>query len=240
VSPDRYQIEVDGIGVEVVRKSVKNVRLSVYPPDGRVRVAVPLRIGDDAVRLAVVKHLGWIRRKQVELAQRPRTPKLQMVTGESHYFEGRPYLLNVREGGGKGGVRLVGDTMLDLCVPPGCDRDARNEVLQGWYRQQLRAQVPSLLSKWEPRVGKKVAEVRIRRMKTRWGTCNIQAARVWLNLELIKKPVACLEYVLVHEMVHLHVRLHNRRFHAWMDRLMPTWRVHRDELNRAPLADEQW
>jgi predicted metal-dependent hydrolase len=123
---------------------------------------------------------------------------------------------------------------------PGAHRDQRDSVLQTWYRRELRQLLPPLLQKWEPRLGKAVAEVRVRRMKTRWGSCNANAGRIWLNLELIKKPVACLEYVLVHEMVHLHERHHNDRFLEWMDRLLPQWRVRRDELNRAPLAHEEW
>ena len=240
MSTDRHHIEVAGIGVEVVRKDIKNLHVGVHPPAGRVRVAAPLRLDDEAIRLAVVSHLGWIRRKQKEFEGQDRQSHREMVTGESHYFQGRRYRLNVKECSGTRGVRLVGQTTLELRVPPGCNRDQRDAVLQRWYRRQLRALLPPLLAKWEPRTGRTVAEVRIKRMKTRWGSCNAAAGRIWLNLELIKKPVACLEYVLVHEMVHLLERHHTERFQECMERLMPTWRLHRDALNRAPLAHEEW
>jgi predicted metal-dependent hydrolase len=192
------------------------------------------------VRLAVVSRLGWIRRKQSEFAKQNRQSQREMVTGESHYFQGHRYLLDVKECGGAPRVRLVGRATIELRVPPGCNRDQRDAVLQRWYRRQLRWLLPPLLAKWEPMVGRSVAEVRIKRMKTRWGSCNADARRIWLNLELIKKPVACLEYVLVHEMVHLHERHHTERFQEWVERLMPKWRLYRDELNRAPLAHEEW
>jgi predicted metal-dependent hydrolase len=163
-----------------------------------------------------------------------------MVSGESHYFLGRRHLLDVIETDGVSAVRLAGNSTLQLRVPSGADRDQRDAVLQRWYRRRLRALVPSLLAKWEPRVGKTVREVRIKKMKTRWGSCNADAQRIWLNLELIKKPATCLEYVLVHEMVHLLERHHTERFGELIERLMPTWRLYRDELNRAPLAHEEW
>ncbi len=240
MSTDRQHIDVGGIAVEVVRKEIRNLHIGVYPPSGRVRVAVPLRLDDEAVRLAVVSRLGWIRRKQKEFAKQDRQSQREMVTGESHYFQGRRYLLEVLECAGRPGVRLASNTTMELRVPPTFDRDQRDAVLQRWYRRQLRDLLPPLLAKWEPRVGETVADVRIRRMKTRWGSCNSAARRIWLNLELIRKPVTCLEYVLVHEMVHLCERRHTDRFQERMETLMPTWRTHRDELNRAPLAHEEW
>lgn len=240
MSTDRHEIQIAGMAVEVVRKDIKHVHVGVYPPAGRVRVAAPLRFDDEAVRLAVVSRLGWIRRKQKGFAGQDRQSQREIVTGESHYFQGRRYLLAVNECDGAPKVRLVGNASLELRVPPGFDPAQRDAVLQRWYRRQLRALLPALLAKWEPRIGKPVSEVRIKKMKTRWGSCNASARRVWLNLELIKKPVGCLEYVLVHELVHLHERHHNDRFLEWMDSLLPAWRVHRDELNRAPLAHEEW
>lgn len=240
MSTDRHRIEVGGTPVEVVRKDIKNLHVGVYPPLGRVRVAAPLGVDDDAVRLAVVTRLGWIRRRQKEFADQDRQSHREMVSGESHYFKGRRYLLDVRPTPGRRSVRIVNNRTMELCVMPDSSREEREAVLQHWYRRELRAMVGPLLVKWEPKVGKPVAEVRIKRMKTRWGSCNVDARRIWLNLELIKKPAGCLEYVLVHEMVHLHERHHTERFQAWMDELMPTWRTQRDELNRAPLAHEDW
>jgi predicted metal-dependent hydrolase len=240
VSTERRAVQIAGLTVEVVRKEIKHLHVGVYPPAGRVRVAAPLRLDTEAVRLAVLSRLAWIRSKQKEFAGQDRQSRRENVTGESHYFQGRRYLLAVTIGDGAPEVRLVGNARLELRVPPGFDQAQRDTVLQRWYRRQLSALLPPLLAKWEPRIGKPVSEVRIRKMKTRWGSCNASAGRIWLNLELIKKPVGCLEYVLVHELVHLHERHHNRHFLEWMDRLLPQWRAHRDELNRAPLAHEEW
>ena len=224
--------------MEVVRKDIKNLHLAVYPPNGRVRVAVPLRLGDEAVRLAVVSRLGWIRRHQNRFERQERQSEREMVTGESHYIQGQRYRLDVIEHDGPPAVSLPNNTTLKLRVRPGTDRDKREAVLHRWYRQLLREQIPPLIAKWEPEIGVTVAEWRIKRMRTRWGTCNIEARRIWLNLELAKKPASCLEYILVHEMVHLLERHHNDRFKELMDRLMPRWRQYRDELNRSPLGHE--
>lgn len=240
MSTDRHEMQIAGLAVEVVRRDIKHLHLGVYPPAGRVRVAAPLRLDDEAVRLAVVSRLAWIRSKQKGFLEQARQSQREMVSGESHYFQGRRYLLAVKEGDGAPHVRLVGRSKLELRVPPGFDRAQREAVLERWQRRQLKLLIPPLLARWEPRIGKAVCEVRIRKMKTRWGSCNPAARRIWLNLELVKKPPACLEYVLVHELVHLHERHHNERFHEWMNTLLPGWRVCRDELNRAPLAHEDW
>jgi predicted metal-dependent hydrolase len=231
---------VGGIAVEVVRKEIKNLHVGVYPPLGHVRVAAPLRLDDEVIRLAIASRLGWIRRKQGDFKHQDRQSQREMVTGESHYFAGRRYLLDVVECAGPPSVLLANNTTMRLQVRPGSDRDARDKVLQRWYRKNLREQIPGLVAKWEPRVGRTVADVRIKRMKTRWGSCTTKARRIWLNLELAKKPAACLEYILVHEFVHLLERHHTSRFHEFMDTLMPSWQVHRDELNRAPLVHEKW
>ena len=163
-----------------------------------------------------------------------------MVTGESHYVQGRRYRLNVIEDDGGPSVRLRPNARLELRIRPGNGLKYRENLLNEWYRQLLRAQVAELVAKWEPIVGVKVAEWGIRRMKTRWGSCNARARRLWLNLELAKKPHACLELIVVHEMVHLLERHHNERFAEQMDRLLPQWRTTRNLLNRSPLSHEQW
>ena len=235
-------IQISDIEIEVIRKDIKHLHLAVYPPEGRVRVSVPARLDDDAVRLAVVARLGWIRRQQTKFAGQARQSQREMVTGESHFVQGRRYRLDVVEiqQWGRPGVSRPNNDTLVLHVRPGADREARERVLLHWYRQELREQIPLLIAKWEPTIGVEVAEWRIKRMKTRWGSCNSAARRIWLNLELAKKPAACLEYVVVHEMVHLLERRHNDRFRSYMDRFLPQWRLHRDELNRAPLAHEDW
>ena len=234
------QIEVSGIPVEVVRKDIKNLHLAVYPPHGRVRIAVPTRVNNEAVRLAVISRLGWIRKRQEALQRQARQSRREMVTGESHFVQGRRYRLDVIEYDGPPSVVIRNSKTLELRVGPSTDTLKRSEALQVWYRRLLREQIPDLLAKWEPVVGVEVAFCRIKTMKTKWGSCNADARRIWLNLELSKKPHMCLEYILVHEMVHLLERHHNDRFRELMDRFMPQWRLHREELNRAPLAHEEW
>jgi hypothetical protein len=240
VTTRRRRIEVRGIPVEVVRKDIKNLHLGVYPPHGRVRVAAPLRLNDDAVRLAVISRLGWIHRQRANFAEQDRQSQREIVAGESHYYQGRRYRLDVIERHGSPSVGLPNNKTIELRVRCGTDRDTREGVLQQWYRRRLREQLPPLLAKWEPTIGVKVSDVRIKRMKTRWGSCNTDARRIWLNLELAKKPASCLEYILVHEMVHIFERHHNERFRDLLDTLMPAWRHCREELNRAPLAHEDW
>ena len=228
------RIHVCGLSVEVVRKNIKNLYVGVYPPNGWVRVSAPLRLDDEAVHRAVFSRLGWIRRKQAEIGRRVLQPRREFITGESHFFEGRRYRLEVIEHTGPAAVRLSGEATLAIFVRPGADRAKRESVLDRWYRRQLRGRLPALLAKWEPQVGERVAEVRIRKMRTLWGSCNVVARRIWLNLELVKRPAPYLEYVLVHEMVHLIERRHNERFWSLMDGFLPQWRRHKQELDRAP------
>jgi predicted metal-dependent hydrolase len=231
---------VRGTRIEVVRKDIKNLHVGVYPPNGRVRVAAPRHLDDSAVRLAVVTRMGWIRRQQAGFERQERQSQRDFVTGESHYFEGRRYRLSVVETAGPPEVELVGSRTLKMRIRPKTGRARREAILNAWYKDRLRNQFPALLAKWEPRVGVQVAELRIKRMKTRWGTCNAGARRIWLNLELAKKPLVCLEYIFVHEMVHFLERHHNEAFRTLMNRLLPTWQQCRKELNRAPLSHEDW
>ena len=240
MSTDRARIEIRGIEVEIVRKDIKHLHLGVYPPEGRVRVAAPLRLDNDAVRLAVISRLAWIRRKRAEFEGQDRQSRREFVTGESHYFEGRRYRLDVVESTGSTGIRLRDNAWMEMRVRPGTGRDAREAMLYHWYRARLRERIPEMIAKWEPRIGVKVAEWRIRRMKTRWGTCNPEAGRIWLNSELAKKPVSCLEYVVVHEMIHLLERGHNDRFRGTLNRVMPGWQTRLGDLNRGYLAAEGW
>lgn len=233
-------IEVSGIPVEVRRKAIKNLHIGVYPPNGTVRVSAPVHLDDESVRLAIVSRLSWIHRQQRSFVRQTRESAREMVTGESHYFGGARYRLDVVEHPGRQGVSVVDKRTLQLQVRPGADHLARQRVLERWYREQLKVQVPDLVSLWAPVMGVRVNECRIKRMRTLWGSCNIQAERVWLNLELAKKPLRCLEYVLLHEMVHLLERRHNERFRGFMDQFMPDWRLRKDELNGAPLAHESW
>ncbi len=240
MSIDTHQITVGGVRVSVVRKAIKNLHLGVYPPDGRVRVAAPLAVNDEAVRSAVTEKLGWIKRRREAFKSQPRQSKREMVSGESHYFLGQRYRLRVIPQKGPGKVTLNGNAYLDLCVRSDTTADQRETVLRRWHREQLRELIPPLIEKWQPMLGVEVASWGIKRMKTKWGSCNMEASRIWLNLELAKKPVQCLEYVIVHEMVHLRERHHNDRFIELMDKTLPSWQLQRDELNSHPLAHELW
>jgi len=239
MSTKTHRIIVSDIPVDVVRKKIKNLHLAVYPPEGRVRVAAPLRVNDEAVRLAVISRLGWIRKQQAKFLGQERQSEREYLSGESHYFQGRRYRLTVVYHDAPPRV-TVGVGGMQLHVRTGSDRDQRELVLQEWYRQQLKKQIPDLLTKWEGIIGVRTAAWGVKRMKTKWGTCNIAARRIWLNLELAKKPVRCLEYLIVHELVHLLERLHNDRFKGLMDQFLPQWRVYREELNHTPLGHEEW
>lgn len=239
MNTDRHHITVSGLQVEVVRKAIKNLHLGVYPPEGRVRVAAPLTVSDAAVRLAVIGKLGWIKRQKAKFANQPRQSQREMVSGESQYFLGRRYRLRVIEQPGAGKVVLRNQTM-ELQVRPGTSAEQREQVVQRWYRQQLRQLLAPLLERWQPILGVAVAYCGIKKMKTKWGSCNAHARRIWLNLELAKKPVPCIEYLVVHELVHLLVRHHDDRFLTLMDQHLPQWRQQRQELNAAPLAHEIW
>jgi predicted metal-dependent hydrolase len=233
-------IQVSGIDVEVVRKDIKNLHLAVYPPDGRVRVATPIRLDDEAVRLAVASRLGWIRRQQDRLRRQVRQSQREMVNGESHYAWGRRYRLKVLEDSNMNRIAFGGGNTMTLHSRTGADRARREKTLNDWYRTELKSVIPELIAKWAPVVNVEIDDWGVKRMKTRWGSCNINARRIWLNLELAKKRPECLEYVVVHEMVHIIERLHDDQFKDLMDTLMPNWRSYRDELNRAPLAHEDW
>jgi predicted metal-dependent hydrolase len=235
-----HQITVRGITVDVVRKKIKHLHLAVYPPHGRVRIAVPLRVDDEAVRLAVISKLGWVKRQQASFEGQARQSAREYVTGESHYFQGNRYRLNVIEHDGPAHAYLRNKTTLDLFVRSGSDMAQRERVLLTWYRRELKVMIPPFVAKWEAIMGVQVAEWGVKQMKTKWGACNTQAGRIWLNLELIKKPPHCLEYVVVHEMVHLLERHHNERFTAYMDQYLPQWKLLRDELNKAPLGHATW
>ena len=240
MTTDTHQIKVSGLTVDVVRKDIKNLHLAVYPPAGRVRVAAPLRVSEEAVRLAVVSRLGWIKKQRTKFISQARQSEREYVSGESHYFQGQRYRLNVIYQNGASRVVIRNKSAIDLYVRAGSDREQRERVMLAWYRQCLKEQIPALIEKWEPVLGVQVADWRVRQMKTKWGTCNTKAGRIWLNLELAKKSAQCLEYIVVHEMVHLLERHHNDHFTELMSRFMPQWKLHREELNRSTLGHEEW
>lgn len=232
-------LTVSDIPVYVTHKAIKNLHLGVYPPDGQVRVSAPEHFSTDNIRLAVVTRLKWIKTQQQRFQQQARQTPRCMVSGESHYLWGTRYRLEVVYQSGKHQIAPKGE-FLRLTVSSGTTTENRVLVLHDYYRQQLKQRIPLLLEKWQARIGGEVTGWGIKRMKTKWGSCNITDRRIWLNLELAKKSPECLEYVLIHELAHLRERQHNARFTAVMDEHLPHWRTLRDQLNSEYLAAEAW
>ena len=234
------QITVSNISIDVIYKDIQNMHLAVYPPTGRVRIAAPLRVNDEAVRLFAISKLGWIKRHQRRFQKQERETPREYKERESHYFQGKRYLLRIKETQGAGYVVLKGKTYLDLYVKADATIEYKRSVLNEWYRSELKELIPELVEKWERKMKLEVSEWGVKQMKTKWGSCNIEAKRIWLNLELAKKPVHCLEYIIVHEMVHLLERRHNEKFMALMDHYLPNWKYLKDELNKIPVRHADW
>jgi predicted metal-dependent hydrolase len=235
-----HQISVGNISIDVVRKDIKNLHLGVYPPNGRVRIATPLKIDDESVRLFAISKMAWIKKQQLKFEAQERQSERRFVSGESHYYKGKRYLLNVIYRNAAPKVEIRNMTYIDLYVRIGSTKEQREKVLTEWYRKQLKVQVPALIDKWQKIIGIKLNDWGIKKMKTKWGTCTIASCRIWLNLELAKKPEHCLEYIIVHEMVHLIERNHTDRFIAYMNKFMPQWHLYKEELNRSMLSHEIW
>ncbi len=237
MTTDTRHLEISGMRIELVRKDIRNLHLGVYPPAGRVRVAVPLAVSDDAVRLAVIGRLGWIRRQQARFQAQPRQSPREMVRGESHYYLGRRYRLVLADTSGRQSLSLQGATRMVLHAHPGADAASRWRVLERWYRRQLHELLAPLVEHWAATIGVAPPQWRVRWMKTKWGSCNPRAPRLWFNLGLVKVPADCIEYVVVHEMLHLVDRTHGARFVELLDAKLPDWRERRARLNALPLAE---
>ena len=233
------QIHLGDLAVDVVRKDIKNVHLSVHPPTGRVTIAAPSRMTLDTIRVFAISKLAWIRQQQRKLQEQERETPREFLPRESHYVWGRRYLLTVIEGDQPATVTLSHSRIV-LRVRLGADLAKRQAILDEWYREQIKKAVPPLVAKWEPLMDVKVARIHVQRMKTKWGSCNAAAGAIRLNTDLAKKPRECLEYLVVHEMAHLLEPTHNARFVAVMDRFMPKWRSFREALNRLPVRHEHW
>lgn len=232
-------INLGSIIVDVEHKDIKNIHLSVYPPIGRVKIAAPLRLELDTIRMFAISKLGWIKKQQIKLQKQSRETPREFKPRESHYVWGKRYLLHVVELDGKPMVTIKHDKIV-LQIRPETTYEQKQAMLQEWYRDQLKAKVPKYIAKWENRMLVYLNGFNIRKMKTRWGTCNPERKQIRINLELAKKPLECLEYIVVHEMVHLLERRHNERFTGYMDKFLPGWRHVREELNRMPVGHEDW
>jgi predicted metal-dependent hydrolase len=225
--------------VDVVLKDIKNVHLSVYPPTGSVRISAPERMSIDTIRVFAISKLDWIKQQQAKLRQQERETPREYVDRESHYVWGKRYLLTIRESDEPPSVELKHNRMV-VRVRPGTGERKREAVVEEWYREQLKKSVPFLLARWQPLMGVTADRFFVQRMKTKWGSCNHQARTIRLNTELAKKPAECLEYLVVHELVHLLEPTHNARFVSLMDRFMPKWQFYREVLNRLPVRRETW
>jgi predicted metal-dependent hydrolase len=234
------QITVSNITIDVIKKNIKNLHLAVYPPTGRVRIAIPLNTDDESVRLFAISKLAWIKKHQKNFAKQRRETKREYVSGESHYFEGRRYLLNVIYYKGKPKIEIRNKTHIDLYVREGSTLEQREKLMIEWYRQTLKEKIPHLIEKWQKRIGVELKDWQVKRMRTKWGTCNIESKRIWLNLDLAKKPIHCLEYIIVHELVHFIERHHNHNYVSLMDKFLPNWKFYQSELNQLILSYEEW
>jgi len=224
-------IMLDNIEIEIVKKSIKNIHLSVHPPCGTVRLAVPERMDDEAINKFVLTKLAWIKKQRGKFEFQDKISPLEFVSGETHYFFGTKYILNLIETKGKQHAKLRSNEYIDLYVRPGSTAEKRGEIMTEWYRNNLKIILPEYIEKWEKIIGVTVNEWGVKLMKTRWGTCNTNDKRIWINLELAKKNPMCLEYIVVHEMAHLLERHHNSRFYAYMNKYLPDWKDIRNNLN---------
>jgi predicted metal-dependent hydrolase len=235
----KTRIQLGDIGLDVVRKDIKNVHLSVHPPTGRVRIAAPRHMSLNTVRVFAIAKLPWIKRQQRKLREQERETPREYLDRESHYLWGKRYLLKVIEVDQRPSVELSHGRMI-LLVRRGTAAAKRQEILDEWYREQMRDAVPPLIEKWERLMGVEVRRFFVQRMRTKWGSCNHRSGSIRLNTDLARKPRECLEYIVVHEMAHLLEPTHNARFIAIMDQFLPKWASHREHLNRLPVRHESW
>ena len=232
-------LDIGQIKVSITQKNIKNVHLSVHPPNGRVTISAPNTMTLDTIRVYALSKLGWIKKQQKKIANQKREPAREYINRETHYFKGERFLLKVIEGNSKQRVEQKHKELV-MHVRENSSIAKRGQILDDWYREQLKFEVPNMLSVWERKMDLQVNEFGIKKMKTRWGSCNINKARIWLNLELAKKPTECLEYVLVHEMVHFLEKTHNKHFVSLMNQYYPNWKRSKEILNRLPVSHGDW
>jgi len=234
------RIKVSNLTIETIRKDIKNIHLGVYPPNGRIRMAVPIKTKEEAIRLFVISKTPWIKKQQKFFAKQERQTPRKYVTGETHYIFGKSYRLNVIKSNEPSKITLKRKTHIDLYVKKSATILQRRKLFEKFYRKELENILSKSIKKWEKKIGVNTKEVRIRKMKTKWGTCNDKEKRIWLNLELAKNPFHCIDYVLVHELVHLKETKHNDKFIKLLESAYPKWQQHKEELNRGILSHFEW
>ncbi len=227
--------QIGEITVQINRKPIKNLHISVLPPDGSVRVSAPEAMTDTNIRLAVINRLSWIKQQQQSFARQARQSVREMVSGECHYLWGKRHRLNIYAQNGRSEVK-VKQNKIYLYMAASATTQDRAALLATYYRTLLKQRIAMLLESWQQKLGVSVSSWHIKKMKTRWGSCNTEARRIWFNLELAKKPPECLEYIVVHELIHLLERTHNERFKAYLHRYLPNWQERKHLLNSMPLA----
>jgi predicted metal-dependent hydrolase len=239
MSTKSEELKISDFKIEVVRKDIKNMHLAVYPPNGRIRLAAPLSTDSEVVRLFAISKISWLKKNVKRIKEQPREISREYVSNESIYFFGKRYLLKVIEKPGNSKVELSHKYIV-LKISPNSTTTDKEKVIKEWYRKKLKEKIPELLEKWEKQIGVKAKVWGIRQMKTKWGSCNPDTERILINLELAKKPPICLDYIIVHELIHLIERNHTKKFIELMTKHMPKWRLHREELNSLPVGDSSW
>lgn len=227
------------ITIDIVQKEIQNLHLSVYPPHGRVRISAPIRMDLHTIRVYAISKLSWIRKQKKRYESQERETTRDFIYRESHYFLGRRYLLRVFETTGDPRIELKHNT-IDLHSLQTSLREKKKELMQEWYRKKLRAIVNPLFDKWLNRLGLADVDFSIRIMKTRWGSCNQLKRKIWLNLELAKKPIECIEFIVIHELIHIFEKNHTPRFKALMNHHFPNWKRLREDLNKLPVSHIDW
>ncbi len=240
MSTNQSLLQVGGIEAVVLYKSVKNLHLNVLPPVGKVRVTAPQYMNDDAIRTFLATRISWIKKMQAKFKEQERQTPREYISGETHYYFGKKYRIEVIEEHKTPNIMIKSKSKLLLSIKPKTDIIKREKIMQGWYREELRQFLDKVIFKWENNLGVKTNAWGIRRMKTLWGTCNHQKKNIWLNLELAKKPESCIEYVVVHELLHLIEEKHNNRFVNLLNKYLPKWESEKEELNRFILCHEKW
>lgn len=221
---------ISKIEIEVIKKNIKHMHLSVLPPLGKVRISAPLNANEEAIKLFAITKIGWIKKQVEKFENQPRQSEREYVSGESHYLWGRRYKLEIQHTTKANNIAIKGSRLI-LTIRKNSTQQQRENVMNEWYRAEIKAKLPGLFEKWENTIGVKANVIGVKNMLTRWGTCNTKEKRIWLNLQLAKKPVKCLEYIVVHELVHLLEKNHTTIFSDYMDKFLPDWCVTKDELN---------
>lgn len=233
-------LEVNNLIINVVRKDIKNIHLNILPPQGDVRVTVPLKKDQESIRLFIISKLSWIKKQRNKFSNQERESKKEYISGESHYFKGDRYLLNIIHSLEKPKVLIRNNKFIDLFVNKNFSKEKRKMIMDNWYRDELKKILPQKINEWSKITKIQIEDLRVRKMKTKWGTCNKDKKRIWINLELIKKPIHYLDYVIVHELVHFLERKHNDHFVNYMNKFLPSWRTIKTELNSFILTHESW